>query len=146
MRKGASAPESGASEPSGGSMPGASFVLAVKQAVKQFKYTPKPQSVKAEVRHDTTSQTARPGARRAAAQASRSIPLRDYSYRTEESYVSWIKRFILFHHKRHPQDMGSTEVQAFLTHLAVEQRVAASTQNQALSALLFLYREVLHLA
>ncbi len=74
------------------------------------------------------------------------LRLKHYSYRTEESYVSWIKRFILFHHKRHPQDMGSTEVQAFLTHLAVEQRVAASTQNQALSALLFLYREVLHLA
>ncbi len=73
------------------------------------------------------------------------LRLKHYSYRTEESYVSWIKRFILFHHKRHPQDMGSAEVQAFLTHLAVEQRVAASTQNQALSALLFLYREVLPL-
>ena len=55
------------------------------------------------------------------------LRLKHYSYRTEESYVSWIKRFILFHHKRHPQDMGSAEVQAFLTHLAVEQRVAAST-------------------
>ena len=58
--------------------------------------------------------------------------------------MDWITRYILFHDKRHPQDMGSAEVQAFLTHLAVEKNVAASTQNQALSALLFLYREVLH--
>lgn len=66
------------------------------------------------------------------------------SKRTEESYVRWIKRCILFHNKRHPQEMGSAEIEAFLTHLAVKERVAASTQNQALSALLFLYREVLH--
>ena len=62
---------------------------------------------------------------------------------TEKSYVSWIRRFILFHNKRHPLDMGADEVEAFLTHLAVDGHVAASTQNQALSALLFLYREVL---
>lgn len=67
-----------------------------------------------------------------------------YSKRTEKSYVRWIKRYILFHNKRHPQEMGSAEIEAFLTHLAVKERVAASTQNQALSALLFLYREVLH--
>jgi integron integrase len=66
-----------------------------------------------------------------------------YAYRTEESYLQWIRRFILFHDKRHPKDMGSSEVEAFLTHLAVEGNVAASTQNQALSALLFLYRYVL---
>lgn len=66
-----------------------------------------------------------------------------YSLRTEKSYISWIKRFIVFHGKRHPQDMGKPEVEAFLSHLAVNRRVAASTQNQALNAVLFLYREVL---
>lgn len=71
------------------------------------------------------------------------IQRKHYSPRTEGSYVNWIKRYILFHGKRHPQVMGSAEIEAFLTHLAVEQHVAASTQNQALSALLFLYREVL---
>lgn len=66
-----------------------------------------------------------------------------YAYRTEESYVQWIRRFILFHNKRHPKDMAEAEVEEFLTHLAVKGNVAASTQNQALSALLFLYRYVL---
>ena len=66
-----------------------------------------------------------------------------YSIRTERAYLNWIRRFILFHHKRHPKEMGSAEVEAFVTHLAVHRNVAASTQNQALSALLFLYREVL---
>jgi integron integrase len=71
------------------------------------------------------------------------IRLKHYSLRTEQAYLDWIKRFIRHHGKRHPRDMGATEVEAFLTHLAVEGRVAASTQNQAKSALLFLYREVL---
>jgi integron integrase len=71
------------------------------------------------------------------------IRLKHYSIHTEEAYTDWIKRFILFHGKRHPQQMGSPEIEAFLTHLAVEQRVAAATQNQALCALLFLYRDVL---
>jgi len=66
-----------------------------------------------------------------------------YSLRTEEAYVGWVKRYVLFHQKRHPRDMGLPEVEAFLTDLAVVQQVAASTQNQALSALLFLYSEVL---
>ena len=66
-----------------------------------------------------------------------------YAKRTEESYVDWIRRFIVFHGKRHPREMGAGEVRAFLTHLAAEKNVAASTQNQALSALLFLYRVVL---
>lgn len=66
-----------------------------------------------------------------------------YSIRTETQYVQWIRRFILFHGKRHPREMGAKEVEAFLTHLAVQGNVAASTQNQALAALLFLYREVL---
>jgi site-specific recombinase XerD len=71
------------------------------------------------------------------------IQLKHYSIRTEEAYVRWIKRYILYHGKRHPKDMGTPEIEAFLTHLAVDQKVAASTQNQALNAILFLYREVL---
>jgi integron integrase len=71
------------------------------------------------------------------------IRLKHYSYRTEQSYVAWIRRFILFHNKRHPKEMGHAEVEAFLTSLAVNGQVSASTQNQALSALLFLYCYVL---
>ena len=71
------------------------------------------------------------------------IRLKHYSIRTEQAYVDWIKRFILHFDKRHPSELGAVEVEAFLTHLAVEGKVAASTQNQAKSALLFLYREVL---
>jgi site-specific recombinase XerD len=71
------------------------------------------------------------------------IRVKHNSLRTEEAYWHWIKRFILFHKKRHPNEMGEPEVSAFLSHLAVEKKVAASTQNQALSALLFLYKEVL---
>ena len=71
------------------------------------------------------------------------LRLKHYSIRTEQSYVDWIERFIRFNGDRSPQDMGRAEVQTFLTHLAVEKHVAASTQNQALSALLFLYRRVL---
>ncbi|MBK6639355.1 MAG: phage integrase N-terminal SAM-like domain-containing protein [Rhodocyclaceae bacterium] len=66
-----------------------------------------------------------------------------YAKRTEVSYVHWIKRYIVFHGKRHPKEMGKPEVEAFLTALAVQRNVAASTQNLALSAILFLYREVL---
>jgi integrase len=72
------------------------------------------------------------------------IRLKHYAISTEKAYVNWIKRYILFHGKRHPREMGAIEVEAFLTHLAVDQQVTASTQNQALNALLFLYREVLH--
>ena len=71
------------------------------------------------------------------------IRLKHYSIRTEQAYVDWIRRFILFFGKRHPRDLGAAEVEQFLTHLAVEGNVAASTQSQAKSALLFLYREVL---
>jgi len=71
------------------------------------------------------------------------IRARHYSLRTEEAYVGWVRRFILFHGKRHPTEMGEKEINAFLSHLAVRGRVSASTQNQALSALLFLYRHVL---
>ena len=68
-----------------------------------------------------------------------------YAIRTEQTYVNWIKRYILFHDKRHPKDLGAADVEAFLTHLAVAGKVAASTQNQAKSALLFLYRAVLEI-
>lgn len=71
------------------------------------------------------------------------LRVKHYSIRTEQAYVDWVRRFILFHHMRHPKDMGAQEIEAFLSHLAVKGKVAASTQNQAKSALLFLYREVL---
>src|SRR3954467_2247430 len=69
--------------------------------------------------------------------------VRHYSYRTEEAYADWVRRFILFHGKRHPLEMGAAEINQFLTDLAVNGRVSASTQNQAFSALLFLYQKVL---
>lgn len=72
------------------------------------------------------------------------LRLKHYSYRTEEAYTDWVRRFILFHNKRHPNEMGAPEIQAFLAHLAQDRNVSASIQNQALSAILFLYREVLH--
>jgi hypothetical protein len=71
------------------------------------------------------------------------VRLRHFSLRTEQAYVAWVRRFVLFHGKRHPAEMGGAEVVEFLSHLAVEGMVAASTQNQARSALLFLYRDVL---
>lgn len=71
------------------------------------------------------------------------IRLRHYSIRTEEAYVQWIRRFILFHNKRHPQEMGGKEINAFLSHLAAS-NVASSTQNQALCSIVFLYKAVLH--
>lgn len=72
-----------------------------------------------------------------------SLRLRHYSRRTERAYLDWIRRFILFHGKRHPRQMSAPEIRSFLAHLAVERNVAAATQNQALCAILFLYREVL---
>ena len=63
--------------------------------------------------------------------------------RTEEAYVGWIRRFVIFHRKRHPRELGDAEVRQFLTDLAEKQNVSASTQNQALNALIFLYRQVL---
>lgn len=71
------------------------------------------------------------------------IRLKHYSIRTEQTYLSWIKRYVLFHNKRHPKDMGKIEIEAFLSPLAMDLKVSASTQNQAFNALLFLYREVL---
>jgi integron integrase len=76
-------------------------------------------------------------------QVRQTVRRKHYSIRTEEAYVDWIKRYIFFHHKRHPAEMGEQEIEQFLNHLAVQKQVAAATQNQALSALIFLYREVL---
>ena len=77
-------------------------------------------------------------------QVSEVMRFKHYSIRTERTYREWIRRYILFHEKRHPREMGSVEVGRFLSDLAVRHKVAASTQNQAFNALLFLYREVLH--
>jgi site-specific recombinase XerD len=71
------------------------------------------------------------------------IRVRHYSMKTETTYVGWIKRYIFFHQKKHPIDMGKKEIEAFLTHLAVDRNVSATTQNQAFNALLFLYTQVL---
>ena len=71
------------------------------------------------------------------------IRLRHYSRRTEQAYVHWARRYVLFHGKRHPRELGAPEVESFLSALATERQVSASTQSQALAALLFLYREVL---
>ncbi len=72
-----------------------------------------------------------------------SMRARHYRSRTEETYCQWVRRYILFHQKRHPAEMGEPEINAFLTHLAVKDKVSASTQNQALSAILYLYRHVI---
>jgi integron integrase len=77
------------------------------------------------------------------AQVRTAIRLRHYSRRTEEAYLWWIRRFVAFHNRRHPLDLGQADVSAFLAHLAVDRRVSASTQNQAIASLLFLYGEVL---
>ena len=71
--------------------------------------------------------------------------MRHYSLRTEDTYIHWLKRFIFFHNKRHPREMGKVEIGQFLSHLATDKHVSASTQNQALNALVFLYRHVLDL-
>ena len=70
---------------------------------------------------------------------------RHFAYRSEKAYLHWIRRYVKFHNRRHPREMGAAEVESFLTHLAVESRVSASTQNQAMQALLFLYRQVLEI-
>jgi integron integrase len=86
----------------------------------------------------------RPGRPRLLDQVRETIRTKHYSIRTEQSYVQWIRRYILFHNKRHPKKMGTNEVNQFLTHLAVKDRVAASTQTQALCAIVFLYKYVLN--
>jgi hypothetical protein len=84
-----------------------------------------------------------PGGVRLLDQVRQRIRFRHYSIRTEHSYVEWVRRYVLYHGKRHPRELGPREVEAFLTHLAVAGKVSASTQNQAKGALLFIYREVL---
>ena len=76
-------------------------------------------------------------------QMRQAMRVKHYSLQTEKSYISWVRRYIFFHDKRHPREMGDTEVQSFLSDLAVHRRVSASTQNQALNALVFLYKQVL---
>ena len=78
-------------------------------------------------------------------QVSDRIRAKNYSIRTETQYLQWVKRFILFHNKKHPSQMGYNEIEAYLTYLAVEDNVSASTQNQALAALIFLYKDVLRI-
>lgn len=77
-------------------------------------------------------------------QVRHALRVKHYALRTEEAYTQWLKRYILFHDTRHPSAMNTPEIEAFLTHLAVHDHVTASTQNQALAALLFLSRHVLH--
>ena len=97
----------------------------------------------ADIRMDERINETPPKAPRLLDQVRDSIRRRHYSPRTEETYVHWIKQFIYFHGKRHPMQMGEAEVTAFLNHLAREREVAASTQNQAFSAILFLYKQAL---
>lgn len=78
-------------------------------------------------------------------QMQQELRTRGYALRTERTYIDWARKYILFHKKRHPQDMGANEINAYLSHLANHENVAASTQNQALSAILFLYNHILHI-
>src|SRR4051794_21119357 len=87
--------------------------------------------------------TAAPPAPRLLDRVRHACRVRHYSLRTEDCYADWVRRFVLFHDKRHPAEMGAAEINAFLTHLAGGGHVAASTQNQAFSALLFLFQQVL---
>lgn len=106
-------------------------------------YLPRPGSVTCsglQVREPTPEWPKKP---RLLDQVRQAIRARHYSPRTERAYVGWVRRFILFHGKRHPSEMGEIEVTQFLSFLATSEKVSASTQNQALNALLFLYREVL---
>src|SRR5262245_17777847 len=96
-----------------------------------------------EVREDGAAYGPQPAAPKLLDRLSAELRLRHYSRRTEETYRHWIVRFLRFHGCRHPRELGGAEVSAFLTHLAVQEHVAAATQNQALAALLFLYRRVL---
>jgi integron integrase len=85
-----------------------------------------------------------PQAPRLLEEVRKQIRLRHFSYRTEKAYVDWIRRFVIYHNKRHPNDMGGVEVEEFLSHLARDRNVSAATQGQALAALLFLYKRVLN--
>ncbi|MCP5062781.1 MAG: site-specific integrase, partial [Ignavibacteriae bacterium] len=76
-------------------------------------------------------------------QVRETIRLKHYSIKTEKAYVNWLKRFILFHNKKHPKNLSETEIREYLSHLAIEQNVSSSTQNQAFNAIIFLYKQVL---
>ena len=91
----------------------------------------------------TSKPASTPPGKKLMEQVSDALRTKHYSYRTEQTYRDWIKRYIIFHGKRHPKDMGEQEIRAFIAHLAAERKVAVSTSNQALSAILFLYRTVL---
>ncbi|HNP96874.1 MAG TPA: phage integrase N-terminal SAM-like domain-containing protein, partial [Cyclobacteriaceae bacterium] len=91
----------------------------------------------------TQENTTMPPAKKLLEQVREKIRYKHYSLSTEKTYISWIKHYIIFHGKRHPADMGAVEVERFLTYLANDRHVSSSTQNQALSAILFLYRDVL---
>jgi integron integrase len=86
-----------------------------------------------------------PGARGLYEVSREKMRTRHFAYRTEQAYLYWIRRYVKYHGRKHPREMGSADVEAFLTHLAVDEHVSASTQNQALQALLFLYRQVLEI-
>jgi len=92
---------------------------------------------------DELAGEAAPKPRKLLDQVSDALRTKHYSYRTEQTYIDWIKRYIIFHKKRHPKDMGAEDIRKFIAYLAAERKVATSTQNQALSAILFLYRTVL---
>ena len=87
--------------------------------------------------------TSSPKGKKLLDQLGETLRTKHYSLRTEKTYISWVRRFILFHNKLHPREMGAPEINAFISYLAVQKNVAASTQNQALSAVLFLYRHIL---
>jgi len=93
----------------------------------------------------TSKPTSSPQGKKLLDQYRDQIRLKQYSPRTEETYTHWVREYILFHNKRHPREMGVLEINRFITHLVVERKASASTQNQALSAILFLYRNLLHI-
>lgn len=90
-------------------------------------------------------ESSQPKAKKLLEQVSDAIKVKHYSPRTGETCTYWIRQFILFHNKRHPKEMGAPEVQVFMTHLAAKKNFSSSTQTQALSSILFLYRHVLHI-
>jgi integron integrase len=100
---------------------------------------------KIRVKRDLISQQTDPAKPKLLDQVRNAIRVKHYSIRTEGAYIQWIKRFIFFNNKRHPKELGAKEINKFLTHLAVAGNVSASTQNQALCAIVFLYKEILHI-
>lgn len=104
------------------------------------KFTPKKHQ---ETQLHGVNNTSEPKPKKLLEQVQEALRTKHYSYRTEQTYIDWIKRYIIFHKKQHPKDLGVEEIRAFIAHLATDRKVATSTQNQALSAILFLYRTVL---